>query len=61
MWLSDEEIRVMTRRVKPSAQKRVLEGDGIPYRMVDGRPMVLRSDVMPQRRRREAVRLNLSP
>lgn len=58
MWLSDAQLRQYTRRQKPSAQRRVLDDAGIPYRMVDGRPVVLISDACHQRKK-ESVRLNL--
>ena len=57
-WLSEAQLQELTRRTKPSAQRRVLDLAGIPYRLVDGRPVVLLSDLQ-QRRPRGEVRLNL--
>lgn len=59
-WLSDKEVAEYTRRVKPSAQRKVLDRAGIPYKWVDGRPVVLRSDIGHSDRSRKAVRLNFA-
>lgn len=40
--LDDSEVKALTRRVRPTAQARVLKDSGIPYRMVSGRPVVAR-------------------
>ena len=38
-WLSDEELRTLTGKVRPSAQRRVLAEMGIDYRPATG-PLV---------------------
>ena len=43
MFLTDKEVRRLTRRKRPNAQARVLFDSGIDYQMVDGRPVVRRS------------------
>lgn len=53
MWLTDEEVEALTRRQRPTAQARVLLQSGIPFRMVDGRPIVekgivVKSEPRPQ-------------
>ena len=40
MYLSDKEIKKLTRRKQGPAQARVLMESNIPFRMVDGRPVV---------------------
>lgn len=45
MWLSDKQVMKLTRRKRPSAQRRVLVEAGIPFDMVDGRPMVLKDSL----------------
>lgn len=59
MWLSEQQLQDLTRRVQRSAQVRVLDKAGIPYRLVDGRPVVLLSDLPVGSRRKSEVRLNL--
>lgn len=59
MWLSEQQLAELTRRSKAGAQRKVLEQAGIPYRLVDGRPVVLLSDLQQTRGRRERVELNL--
>lgn len=44
-WLTDEEIKELTGRTKLSAQRRVLIRNHIPFREVDGRPVVLRESL----------------
>jgi hypothetical protein len=44
-WLSDAELRDLTGRVKPSAQRLVLARNSIPFRVIDGRPVVLRESL----------------
>ena len=44
-WLSDKEVAKLTRKKRPSAQIRVLRDDGIRFRVVDGRPIVPRSEI----------------
>lgn len=60
MWLSEQEVAALTRRVKPTAQRKVLDKDGIPYSWVDGRPVVLLSDIRHSERSRQTVRLNFA-
>ena len=45
MWLTDKEVERLTRRKRPSAQAQVLREAGIPYSMVDGRPIVLKDSL----------------
>lgn len=60
MWLSEQQLAEYTRRTKPSAQRKVLDRALIPYRLVDGRPVVLVSDLSPTAtRRKNEVRLQL--
>lgn len=40
MWLTDKQLERLTRRKRPRAQAQVLREAGIPYSMVDGRPIV---------------------
>jgi hypothetical protein len=44
-WLSDKEVADLTRKKRPSAQIRVLRDGGIQFRVVDGRPIVPRSEI----------------
>jgi hypothetical protein len=44
-WLSDKEVAKLTRKKRPSAQIRVLRDGGIQFRVVDGRPIVPRSEI----------------
>jgi len=61
MWLTEQEVADLTRRVKPAAQARVLLKVGIPFRMVDNRPIVLRSDIETAvRPQRPQVKLRLA-
>lgn len=46
-WLSDKEVARLTRKKRPSAQIRVLVDAGIPFRVVDGRPIVVETHVSP--------------
>ena len=46
-WLSERKIESLTRKRRPSAQARVLKEAGIPFRLVDGRPVVLERDIVP--------------
>lgn len=41
-WFTESEIEALTRRKRPSAQARVLQQAGIPFQMVDNRPLVMR-------------------
>lgn len=45
MWLSEKELRQITGRKRPSAQIRVLEESRIQFRVVNGRPIVPRSEI----------------
>jgi hypothetical protein len=47
-WLSDKEVARLTRKKRPSAQIRVLVDAGIPFRVVDGRPIVVETHVSPE-------------
>jgi hypothetical protein len=44
-WLSDKEVARLTRKKRPTAQIRVLEESRIQFRVVDGRPIVPRSEI----------------
>ena len=46
-WLSDEEVAALTKRKRPSDQVKILLRDGVPFRMVAGRPIVLESALEP--------------
>jgi hypothetical protein len=60
IWLTEAEVQELTRRKQGAAQARKLGEAGIPFRMVDNRPVVLRSDVQTEERSsRKAVRLRL--
>lgn len=41
-WLTDKEVEQLTRRKQAAAQMRVLEDAGVPFVMVDKRPVVRR-------------------
>lgn len=45
MWLTERQIARLTRRKRPTAQAEVLREAGIPYQMVDGRPVVLKDSL----------------
>jgi hypothetical protein len=45
MWLTERQIARLTRRKRPTAQAEVLREAGIPYHMVDGRPVVLKDSL----------------
>lgn len=47
MFLSEKEVQKLTRRKQPAAQCRVLRESGIAYRLVDGRPVVNKSEFEP--------------
>jgi hypothetical protein len=49
MWLSETELQNLTKRVKPSAQVRELVRSGIPFRVVAGRPVVLKESLLPSK------------
>lgn len=59
MWLSDEEIRILTRRKQGAAQIRKLRELGVPHYVVDGKPVVSRSDV-EHHRQSDKVKLRLA-
>lgn len=52
MWLSDAELRDLTRRKRPSAQMRVLAQAGIPFNVVAGRPVVVKDALYEEVSRR---------
>lgn len=56
-WLTDPELRFLTNRRRPSAQARVLRAAGIPFRMIDGRPIVERGAVVASQDSRPQVRI----
>jgi hypothetical protein len=60
MWLTDEQLIELTRRKQPRAQIRILNEAGIPYRIVAGRPVVLRSDLTEHEEPRSKVKLRLA-
>ena len=41
LWLPDEEVAELTRAKRVSKQVEVLTKDGVPFRMVAGRPIVM--------------------
>lgn len=55
MWLTDNELERLTRRKRPKAQAEVLRRAGIPYTMVDGRPVVLKDSMLPKKQKGELV------
>lgn len=48
MWLSEKEVEKLTRRKRPKAQEQVLREAGIPYSVVDGRPIVLKDSMLQE-------------
>lgn len=46
-WLSPRQVERLTGKVRPTAQARVLDEARIPYRMVAGRPVVLKEHAGP--------------
>lgn len=52
-WLSERQLIALTRRRQGAAQIRVLKEAGIPFRVVDSRPIVLAADVAPGEGRRD--------
>ena len=61
-WLTERRMVDLTRKRRPSAQIRVLREAGIPYRVVDGRPVVLERDIATSQAGRDTSgpRLRLS-
>ena len=59
MHLTDKQVAALTRRKQPAAQARVLLDAGIPFRMVDKRPVV-RSDYDAQNHRPPEPQLRLN-
>ncbi|MAC32262.1 MAG: hypothetical protein CME38_01490 [Haliea sp.] len=57
-WLTEEEVRHLTRRKQGAAQARVLQKARIPYVLVDRRPVVKRDDV-DHSKPKERVKLRL--
>jgi hypothetical protein len=51
VWLTEQQIEKLTRRKRPSAQIRVLAQDGIPFRVVAGRPIVIAKDLETSNKR----------
>lgn len=51
MWLTEAEVAALTRRKRPSAQMRELVRSGIPFRVVDGRPIVVERDLSTTEKR----------
>jgi hypothetical protein len=49
MWLKEKEVADLTRRKQPRAQAAVLLEAGIPFSMVDGRPIVLKDDMFREK------------
>lgn len=47
MWLTEDQVAELTKRKRPRAQIEVLVRDGIPFRMVAGRPVVMESALEP--------------
>lgn len=45
MWLTEKQVERLTRRKRPSAQIEVLHEAGIPYVVVDGRPVVMKDSL----------------
>ena len=52
IWLTDKQLESLTRRKRPRAQAQVLREAGIPYDMVDGRPVVLKDSLSRRERPR---------
>lgn len=50
MWLTEKQLEALTRRKRPTAQAAVLREAGIPYDMVDGRPIVLKDNLSRRER-----------
>lgn len=50
MWLSEEQLTALTKRKRPSAQIRQLAADGVPFRVVAGRPIVIEADLREPKR-----------
>lgn len=50
MWLTDKQLEALTRRKRPRAQAQVLREAGIPYNMIDGRPVVLKDSLSRRER-----------
>jgi hypothetical protein len=48
VWLTDKQLKKLTRRKRPSAQALILRDAGIPYSMVDGRPTVVSDQIVPR-------------
>lgn len=48
MWLTERQLEKLTRRKRPTAQATILREAGIPYSMVDGRPIVMSDQLVPR-------------
>lgn len=46
MWLTEKQVERLTRRKRPTAQAEVLREAGIPYNMIDGRPVVMKDSLL---------------
>jgi hypothetical protein len=51
VWLTDDQVAELTKRKRPSAQMRQLAKDGIPFREVSGRPIVVERDLVATQKR----------
>lgn len=49
LWLTERQVARLTRKKRPSAQAQVLREAGIPFVMIDGRPVVMESALSPSR------------
>ena len=60
MFLSDAELKALTRRLRTSAQRKVLASLGVPYRLrPDGSIVVLHADLQPTTAPQRAPMLRL--
>jgi hypothetical protein len=60
IFLSDAELVALTRRTRPTAQRRVLDSLGIPFRLrPDNSIVVLCADLQPAARAQPAPQLRL--
>lgn len=62
MFLTDEQIQMLTKRVQPAAQRRALMYLKIPFRIrPDGSPVVLEADLnAPAKEKPRTAQLRLS-
>jgi hypothetical protein len=59
-FLTETELIEYTQRKQPAAQARALARAGVPFRMVNNRPVVVRSDTHPPESAGSSVRLQLA-